>query len=148
MYRIRPWLSVGALRETQDLVTLNAQGVTAMLQLADSVEQPGITSLYLPTEDGEPLSAKKLSQGVGFVLQQRARDRSVLVACGLAISRSVTFAIAALKEAEQVSLLDALRAVRSRHPEARPHPILWRSLCDYYGEPVPYRDVISRDRKE
>lgn len=62
-------------------------------------------------------------QGVGH---------SVLVACGAGISRSTTFAIAALKEAEGVSLLEAARIVRPAHFDGMPHPALWELLCHYY----------------
>jgi len=35
-----------------------------MLQLAEKVEQPGITSLFLPVEDFAPLNIDLLKQGI------------------------------------------------------------------------------------
>ena len=55
MHPIRPWLFIGKFSETQDDVLLRRREIGAMLQLADSVKQPGIPSLYVPVEDGEPL---------------------------------------------------------------------------------------------
>lgn len=146
MYPIRPWLYVGKFSETQDDVMLRRRGIGAMLQLADSVRQPGIPSLYVPVEDGEPLPQDMLRMGVEFVRLEKALGRNVLIACGAGISRSATFTIAALKEEEALSLLDAFQQVRARHPEAMPHPALWKSLCEYYGEDVPYAKLLENNR--
>ncbi|MGH2523720.1 MAG: hypothetical protein ACRDH2_14545 [Anaerolineales bacterium] len=67
-----------------------------MLQLAERVEQPGITTLYLAVEDGEPLPDEALREGIEFVRAQKALGRVVLVACGAGLSRSAIFALAVL----------------------------------------------------
>jgi protein-tyrosine phosphatase len=144
MYPIRTWLYVGKFSETQDDVLLRRREIGAMLQLADSVKQPGIPSLYVPVEDGEPLPPDVLRMGVEFVRLEKALGRNVLIACGAGISRSGTFTIAALKEEEGLGLLEAFREVRARHPGALPHPVLWKSLCEYYAEDVPYSALLAR----
>jgi len=111
-----------------------------MLQLAQRVEKPGITSLYLPVEDGVPLSEKLLRQGVDFILEKKDEGQVILVACGAGISRSSAFAVAALKEDENCTLVEALQTVRFRHPQALPHPAIWESLCIYYEEDTPFID--------
>ena len=50
MNEIRPWLYVGKYRDTLDPYTLGLHRIEAMLQLAEAVKQPGITSLYLPVK--------------------------------------------------------------------------------------------------
>lgn len=137
MVRVRPWLYVGRYRDTIDLELLRASQIGAMLLLAEDVRQPGIESLYLDVTDGEPLAEAHLRQGVAFVRQQKAADRVVMVACGAGISRSVSFAMAALVEEEHLSLIDAYRTIRSVHPLALPNPALLESLHAYYqpGEP-------------
>ena len=60
MDKIRPWLYIGKYRETLDGRYLSAHNITAMLLLAELVEHPGITSLYLAVEDGEPLPSESL----------------------------------------------------------------------------------------
>jgi protein-tyrosine phosphatase len=148
MHIIRPWLLIGKYRETIDHDLLARSGVGALLHLAARVEPPGITTLYLPIEDGEPLDAATLRRGVDFVLAQRAAGKTALVACGAGISRSTTFAIAALKEVEGLSLLEAARAVRRIHPGGLPHMALWSSLCAYYGEPDDYMALIRTAEPE
>lgn len=143
MNQIRPWLYIGKYRETTNGALLHSYSIGAMLQLAEGVKQEGIASLYVPVEDGEPLPVPALEQGIAFVRAQKAQDRNVLVACGAGISRSVTFAIAALHEEEGLSLPAAYRSIRASHKEARPHFALWNSLCQYYGERMKYVDLID-----
>jgi protein-tyrosine phosphatase len=138
---IRPWLYIGKFRDTGDLELLHAYQIGAMLQLAEWVKQPGIDTLFLPIEDGEPLPVQQLEQGVSFVCGHKALGRKVLIACGAGISRSVTFGIAALKEEEGLSLPDAFRAIYTHHRAAMPHFALWNSLCQYYGEGMSYEDL-------
>ena len=141
MNRIRPWLYVGKYRDTANPALLSSFEIGAMLQLAEAVQQPGIHSLYINVEDGEPLGADKLKQGVEFVRAQKAAGKKVLVACGAGISRSVTYTIATLKEEEGLSLSEAYVQILDLHPEAMPHPALWESLRVYYGESVTYDEM-------
>ncbi len=143
MYPIRSWLYIGKFRETLDYNLLSRSNIGAMLQLAEPVQQPDISSLYLPIEDGESLSADTLRMGVEFVRLEKARGKNVLIACGAGISRGVSFAIAALKEEENLSLLEAFRQIQAEHSQARPHLELWKSLCEYYGEDVSYKTVLK-----
>jgi hypothetical protein len=140
---VRPWLYVGKYMETADLGLLTRAGIGGMLQLAGPVRQPGIASLYVPVVDGVALPNDALRRGVDFVLAEKRREARVLIACGAGISRAVTFAVAALKEEENLGLLDALLAVKGARPEALPHPVLWESLCRYYREDVPIRSMLG-----
>lgn len=114
-----------------------------MLQLAELVEQPDIACLYLPVDDGVPLPTALLRQGIDFVFTHKNQGERVLIACGAGVSRSVTFAVAALKEIEGLDLASALRLVKQKHPGALPHPALWESLCGYYGEDVALWDALG-----
>jgi RimJ/RimL family protein N-acetyltransferase len=147
VYRIRPWLYVGKYRETIDLELLRVHHIGAMLLLAENAEQPNIESLYLAIEDGEPLPAETIKQGVEFVRAQKAAGKVVLVACGAGISRSVTFAIAALKEEENLSLVVAYRSIQINHPYAMPHPALWESLRLYYNADITFNQMWEHMKK-
>ncbi|MBC8139202.1 MAG: dual specificity protein phosphatase family protein [Fibrella sp.] len=142
MDKIRDWLYIGSLRDTQNLAALEESGISAVLQLAGASPQKGIVSYLLPVEDGEPLAASVLREGLSFVADQRQKNKRVLIACAAGVSRSATFAVAALKEAEQIPLLDALRMLVAAHPETLPNPILWRSLCDFYSESVALVEMV------
>jgi protein-tyrosine phosphatase len=147
MNAIRPWLYIGKYRETLDKDLLFVKKIDAMLQLAEAVKHPNITSLYLPVEDGVPLPEYLLQQGVKFVLFEKSLGHTVLIACGAGMSRSVVFVVAVLKEAEGLSLLEALQAVKHHHPESLPHPALWESLCTYYHEEISIDRMLNVIRK-
>lgn len=142
MYTIRSWLLIGRYAETLDLPLLNGQQIGAMLQLADPVPQPGVVHRYLNIDDGVPLKPAMLRQGVDFIHTQQAGGQRVLVACGAGISRSTAFAIAALKETEQLTLREAAGITRRAHPNGMPHYALWESLCEYYGEQIDYLELL------
>ena len=113
-----------------------------MLQLAEKVEQPNIASLYLPVEDVAPIPVDLLEKGVSFIREHKRQNHRVLVACGAGINRSSAFCTAALKEEEGLSLFEAFKEVKRKHPESIPHQPVWESLCKYYNETIPYIDVM------
>ena len=142
MDSVRPWLYVGKLAETLDYTRLLTHRIDAMLQLAAEVKQPGIAQLYLDVDDGEPLPPGALEQGVAFVREHLAQHGTVLIACGAGMSRAPTFAIAVLCEEEGIGLLQAYTAVVAVRGIARPHQAMWKSLCAWRGEDIPYEEVL------
>ena len=142
MDEIRPWLYIGKFRDTLDKNYLEFNSIKAMLQLADPVEQKGINSLFLPVEDVGPTSPVLIKHGVDFILTEKEKGNKVLVACGAGINRSTAFCMAALKEVEGSSLLDAFKDIKSKHPESMPHEPVWESFCKYYNESTPYLDIM------
>ncbi len=146
MQEVRSWLFIGKYSESLNRDLLDLHRVNAILQLAAPVKHVGITTLYLPVDDGVSLRPEVLPNGVAFIRSEYAKGNRVLVACGAGISRAVTFATAALKEEENLSLVDALRAIIEVHPSGMPHPELWQSLCDYYGENVHFLEMWRQIR--
>lgn len=148
MQQIRPWLMIGKYSETLNAALLERARIRAMLQLAERVEQAGIETLYLPVNDGMPLRMETLANGVAFIRSEYGHGNRVLVACGAGISRATTFAIAALKEEENLSLADAFSEIVKQHPNGMPHPALWQSLCKFYGEDVPFLEIWTRIHRQ
>ncbi len=146
MDQVRAWLFVGKYSDTLNRDLLERRKIRAILQVAAPVEHEGITTLYLPVDDGAPIQRAALVNGVAFVRSEYAQGNRVLIACGAGISRSVTFATAALKEEEGLGLVEALSEIVKVHPEGMPHPALWQSLCDYYEEKVPFLDMWRQIR--
>ena len=142
MDQIRPWLFIGGYRDTKHLAYLQFKSITAMLQLAERVEQPEIVSLYLPVEDLAPISSTHIRQGLDFIREQKDKGHRILVACGAGMNRSSAFSAAALKEAESLTLFEAFKEVKRCHPESMPHQPVWDSLCEYYKESIPYLEVM------
>jgi len=142
MDQIRPWLYIGSYRDTKNPSYLTLKSIQAMLQLAELVEQPGITALYLPVEDLAPVPFELLEKGISFIREQKGLGHRILVACGAGINRSSSFCAAALKEEEGLTLFEAFKEVKRKHPESMPHAPVWESLCKYYRETTPYLDIM------
>ncbi|MFN8398421.1 MAG: dual specificity protein phosphatase [Anaerolineales bacterium] len=142
MDEIRPWLYIGKYRDTLDKDNLETESIKAMLQLAEYVEQKGVSSLYLPVEDLAPLRIEHIKMGIEFIKENYHKRYHILIACGAGINRSTAFCIIALKEIEGLGLFEAYQNIKLHHSDAFPHEPLWNSLCNYYEEPVPYINVI------
>lgn len=142
MDQIRPWLYIGNYSDTLNKDDLDSHSIQAMLQFAALVEQTGITSLYLPVMDMSPISSRLFKEGVAFVLNEKEKGHSVLIACAAGINRSTAFCIAALKETDGLSLLDAYKEVKRNHSRSMPQEPVWESLCRYYKEETPYTDLL------
>jgi protein-tyrosine phosphatase len=146
---IRPWLAVGKYHSVRSPALLERYKIGATLQFVEHIRLIGIASCYIPIEDGIAIEPETLRKGVDFILYNKQEGRIVLSACGAGISRSVVFATAALKEAENISLVDALGEVKLKHHLAMPHPIVWQSVCAYYNEHTTFRmiqDVYKHKR--
>lgn len=142
MDEIRPWLFIGKYRDTLDKNYLDFKSIKAMLQLADPVGQKGINSLFLAVEDLGETPHVLIKQGVDFILAEKEKGNKVLVACGAGINRSTAFCMAALKEIEGLSLLDAYKEIKRKHPDSLLNEPIWESFCTYYNESAPYLDVM------
>jgi protein-tyrosine phosphatase len=142
MDEIRSWLYIGKYRDTLDKNYLDFKSIKAMLQLADPVEQKGINSLFLVVEDMGETPHTLIRQGVDFILNEKEKGNKVLVACGAGINRSTAFCMAALKEVEGLSLLDAYKEIKRKHPDSLPNGPVWESFCTYYNETTSYIDVM------
>ena len=141
MNHLRPWLLIGGYRDTLDEAVLLQSGVRALLQLAAPVHHPQVQCQYLAVEDGEPIAPTTFDRGLAFSCACYQQHTPLLIACGAGVSRSATFAIATLKTIESLSLWDAFWAVKTAHPAALPHPVLWESLGHYFHEPIPFLDL-------
>ena len=144
MDKVRDWLFIGKYRDTLDKQLLRQHNITAMLQLAELIEHPGITSLYLPVEDGEPLPSEMIEKGIQFIKAQKAEGNIILVACGAGISRAAAFSTAALHEIEGIGLHHAFHVIKQARDIVLPHPVVWRSLCAYYGATIPWQNLFDQ----
>ena len=144
MNQIRPWLYIGKYRDTTNLTLLQFHQIGAMLQFAEMVEHPGIVSLFIDQEDGQPTPYRHFHRGLDFIMSNKESGLNILVACGAGISRSATFAIAALSSVEQISLKEAYIEVKRLHPDAMPHPAIWKSLCKYLKDDATFMPYMMR----
>jgi protein-tyrosine phosphatase len=129
MQWITPNLAIGSAYYDSDKRELDAQGISAVLQLYEGYESwpAHWQALHLPIADGQPVSCETVRVGREFVQAQRAAGHKTLVCCLMGQSRSSTFAFACLL-ADGHTPQAAWRILKTRHPNAYPHPILLQSV--------------------
>lgn len=141
MHKIRDWLYISDYPSACSKELLEKVGIQGMLQLFQAIEVDGIDSKFVPIGDGLPLQKSQIEEAIGFIKAQHAKNHTLLSTCGAGLSRSVTFAVIALKEIEGLSIDDAYRAIFKHHPNAMPDHIHWKIIAKYYGEDDNFWEV-------
>jgi protein-tyrosine phosphatase len=108
-------------------------GITSVLKLYESPPDwpPGFIVYNMPHPDGEPISDDRIARHIKFITDEIKAGHKVLVVCGAGISRSST-AVLAYLVSTGISLPDAYKLLKSRHPIANPNPVLWDCLIKYF----------------
>ncbi|MFN8419008.1 MAG: dual specificity protein phosphatase [Anaerolineae bacterium] len=138
---------ISGYRATQYANELWQAGIRHVLKLYDDIPffPRHFTVLNNYIEDGEPLTKDKLQRGVAFITEQVNAERPVLVMCAYGISRSSTFVLAYLLTRGH-TLRQAYDLLKQRHPQANPHPLLWKSLIEHYQLTDRLEDVAKWGR--
>lgn len=124
---ITPDLAVGGRIHTSDLMRLQQEGVTRVVDVRSehqddeaALQQYHMELLYLPTPDTYPLSLADLARGAEWINAQRATGQRVLVHCEHGVGRSVLLAAAALVD-EGYTARDAFALVAQKRWQASPN---------------------------
>lgn len=128
------WLYVSNFATASVPDALKKNNIKGMLQLYQPIKAAGIDTKFIGLKDGKAISREQIQQGIDFIHEQREKKHRILSTCGAGVSRSVTFAVIALKEIEGLSLAEAYSDVYKQHPKAMPDHIHWKSIADFYGE--------------
>lgn len=130
-----------AAAELFDLPLMHFDAVLRLDQIGIlSVPTPDNTiALELPIDDGQPVPDGIFPQATLFIHQHLEAGHSVLSQCHAGISRSVTMALAYLVEYENLSLPQAYKIVKAKHPGAYPHTKLVASLIQHYDLGIDLR---------
>lgn len=119
---IMPFLLLGDKRCANELHTLQAYGITHVLNVAGTagksrvdLEAEGIRSLHLSAEDeeGYPILDLHLHAATSFIQLAREAGGRCLVHCVAGINRSGVLATAALMLHEQLDVVQAVQRVKS-----------------------------------
>lgn len=141
MHRIRMWLYVSNFATASTPDAFKKNNIKAMLQLYQPIKATGIETKFIGITDGKPITPAQIQEGIAFIRQQRQKKHRILSTCGAGVSRSVTFAVIALKEIEGLSLADAYHDVYKQHPKAMPDHVHWKSIADFYGESDDFWEI-------
>jgi predicted protein tyrosine phosphatase len=135
---------IGSLFAMSEQEALREAGITSVLKLTHSSigVEDGFTVMELPFPDGWLIPDGYLRRGLDFVRDQEAQGNSVLIMCAAGISRSAAFTLGYLVE-RGYDLHEAFEHLRTCRPAISPHPSLWISLLEFFGEPYSLNDVLS-----
>lgn len=149
MYQIRDWLFISGSIAAADKSILKEHNIKALLSLHTKITPQGVETLFLPVQEGIPLPATTVKQGVAFVQAHHAKKQPVVIACGMGVSRSVTFTTAALHVIEEIPLHEAFLSILAKHSKALPDHVHWDSLLELYGPDWDYwtlwRQVVGEE---
>ena len=127
-------LAVAGLEAAWDLQTLIRHGIRAIVDASNregNPRYPGIRYHEVRIADPDERLPAFLPGVVAFIDEARERG-PVLLHCVAGVSRSPALAICYLHERHGLSLLAAMRHVRSRRMQADPNPLFLRMIQDYY----------------
>ena len=103
------------------------------------------TLLHLPFNDGEGVPPGYFERAMGFVHEQITAGNRILIHCQMGVSRATTMTMAYLIEYEGMSLPQAFACVKHSRPIVYPHPVLLRSLVEYYHLPYTPQQIGQTD---
>ena len=117
---ITPWLCISGALKSRHYEELARLGIGSVVDLRcegrddeELLASHGIRFLHLPTRDRWAPTQAQLSQGTGWVLDQEAEGRNVLIHCKNGIGRSMVLACCVLMH-RGFDLSGAMRLVKSR----------------------------------
>ena len=141
--RIRPWWSrvddrviLGALPFPSDVVRLQAEGVTAVVNICGehpgpvkAYQQAGIVQLRLYTPDFSAPSLEDMKRGVAFIQRHVSEGHSVYVHCKAGRGRSATLVLCWLVATKGISPEEAYALLAQKRPHVvrcfALRPVIW-----------------------
>lgn len=124
---VTPQLAVGGRIHPEDIGRLARSGVTCVVDTRSEYKDDeqalaaeGISLLYLPTPDTQPLTLADLQRGAEWVNQRLAHGDRVLIHCEHGVGRSVLLTAASLV-ADGMSAHEAVQLVQRRRWQAAPN---------------------------
>uniref|UniRef100_A0A1B6DT61 protein-tyrosine-phosphatase n=1 Tax=Clastoptera arizonana TaxID=38151 RepID=A0A1B6DT61_9HEMI len=124
--RVLPFLYIGNATDAADLATLNALGISRVLNVTSQLpgyhESCGITYKQLPASDSGHQNLKQyFEEAYQFIEEARKSGASVLVHCQAGVSRSPTIAIAYIMKHRQLTMVEAYKVVKNKRPIISPN---------------------------
>ena len=130
MTQIWERLFVGCLADAERLARKNPNGIAAVISLCEQcVEDKAANIRYvrLPIEDDEPVPVRQFASIIDAIAKN-IRIGTVLLHCGLGISRAPTMTAAYLHVVGYKSIEAAIEEIRHLRPSVEPSKILLKSV--------------------
>jgi protein-tyrosine phosphatase len=126
-------LFIGGIADAEDLADANPSGIATVISLSEipvENKRRGVNYLHLPIEDDEPVPVRQFD-AIMDALTENIRWGSVLLHCGVGVSRAPSLAAAYMAAVGYKSIDAALGEIRKARPFIHPSSTLLNSLKEH-----------------
>lgn len=130
MTKIWERLYIGSLADAEELAEGNPHRIATVISLSEipvASRHEGVNYLHLPIEDDEPVPVRQFD-AIMDTLSENIRWGTVLLHCGVGVSRAPSLAAAYMDAVGYKSLDAALDEIRRVRPFVHPSTALVESL--------------------
>jgi len=135
MTQIWERLFIGGIADAEELAAGNPSGITTVVSLSEipvESKRRDINYLHLPIEDGEPVPERQFD-AIMDALRENIRWGTVLLHCGVGVSRAPSLAAAYMDACGYKNIDAALKEIRKLRPFISPSTVLVNSLKENLG---------------
>jgi protein-tyrosine phosphatase len=126
-------LFIGGIADAEELADGNPSGIATVISLSEipvGARRRGIDYLHLPVEDDEPVPIRQFD-AIMDALTENIRWGTVLLHCGVGVSRAPSLAAAYMDAVGCMNMDAALKAIRKLRPFISPSTVLVSSLKEH-----------------
>jgi protein-tyrosine phosphatase len=123
-------LFIGGIADAEQLADANPSGITTVVSLSEipvEAKRRDINYLHLPIEDDVPVPVRQF-YGVMDAIRKNIRWGTVLLHCGVGVSRAPSLAAAYMNAVGYKGIDAAIKEIRKARPFIHPSDILLNSL--------------------
>jgi protein-tyrosine phosphatase len=133
MTKIWERLFIGGITDAEKLAVGNPHGITTVVSLSElpvESKRNGINYLHLPIEDDEPVPVYQFDR-ILDAISENIRWGSVLLHCGVGVSRAPSLAAAYMDAVGYKSIDAAVKEIRKVRPFIHPSTVVVNSLKEH-----------------
>jgi len=126
-------LFIGGLADAEALAEANPHRITTVISLSElpvEGKRRGINYVHLPIEDDEPVPVREFDRILGS-LTENIRWGTVLLHCGVGVSRAPSLAAAYMDSCGYKGIDAAIKEIRQLRPFIHPSCTLLNSLKEH-----------------
>jgi protein-tyrosine phosphatase len=130
MTQIWERLFIGSFADAEELAAGNPHGITTVISLSEvavRTKREDVKYVHLPIEDDEPVPVRQF-YGVTDAIRKNILWGTVLLHCGVGVSRAPSFAAAYITSVGYKGIDAAIREIRKVRPFIHPSTELLESL--------------------
>ena len=128
-------LFIGGIADAEELADDNPDGITAVISLSEvavRTRREDVKYVHLPIEDDKPVPIRQF-YCIMDAIRKNIRWGTVLLHCGVGLSRAPSFAAAWMAAVGYKNIDSAIEEIRQLRPVIDPSKILLKSVRENLG---------------